>query len=122
MDLGRNEIVAVVGSRRRTDRAAVEACIAALPVGTTVISGGCWGVDTWAADAAVRRGLDVCVLLPNLAGVRCRGEAAGRMYARNQRVVDACDRVIAFPSADRTGGTEDTIRRATKAGKPVDLR
>jgi hypothetical protein len=31
-------------------------------------------------------------------------------------------RIIAFVAPDRTGGTEDTIRRAERAGKPVELR
>ncbi|MGE0714089.1 MAG: SLOG family protein [Alphaproteobacteria bacterium] len=114
--------VAVVGSRRRADRDAVEAAVAELPEGSIVVSGGCRGVDAWAEAAARARGLDVVILLPDTSGVRNRGEAAGRYHERNQRVVDACDRVIAFPSSDRTGGTEDTIRRAARAGKPVELR
>lgn len=96
--------------------------MAELPAGAVVVSGGCRGVDSWAADAARRRGLQVVEHLPDLDGVRNRGEAAGRYYARNQQIVDDCDRVIAFPSADRSGGTEDAIRRAEKAGKPIDLR
>jgi hypothetical protein len=48
--------------------------------------------------------------------------AAGCFYRRNQRLVDDSDRVIAFVAPDRTGGTEDTIRRATRAGKPVEVR
>jgi hypothetical protein len=31
---------AIVGSRRRSDRDAVEAIVAALPIGTIVVSGG----------------------------------------------------------------------------------
>ena len=30
--------------------------------------------------------------------------------------------IIAFVTPDRTGGTEDTIRRAVRAGKPVEVR
>jgi len=30
--------------------------------------------------------------------------------------------IIAFVTLDRTGGTEDTIRRAVRAGKPVEVR
>lgn len=96
--------------------------MAALPAGAVVVSGGCRGVDTWAAEAAARRGLQVVVHRPDLRGVRCRGEAAGRYYARNQRIVDDCDRMIAFPASDRTGGAEDAIRRARAAGKPVEVR
>lgn len=49
-------------------------------------------------------------------------QAAQRHYDRNQRIIDDCDRVIAFAASDRTGGTEDTIRRAGRAGKPVEVR
>jgi hypothetical protein len=84
-----------------------------------LISGGCRGVDTWAADAARARGLQVVVHLPDLDGARARWETTKRHYARNQVVVDDCDQVIAFVSNERRGGTEDTIDRAHAAGKPV---
>jgi nucleoside 2-deoxyribosyltransferase len=114
--------VGVVGSRRRTDRATIEAAIAALAPGTIVITGGASGPDRWAEQAARTRGLEVVVHAPDLDGVRVRWQAAERFYARNQRVVDDSDMVIAFVAPDRTGGTEDTIRRAVRAGKPVEVR
>lgn len=115
--------VAIVGSRRRTDRAAVEAAVAELPIGTVVVSGGATGPDTWAAEAARVRGYAVVVHRPDLPdGLRGRWDAARRYYARNQAIVDDCDRLIAFPAPDRKGGTEDTIRRALCAGKPLDIR
>jgi hypothetical protein len=79
-------------------------------------------VDTWAAEAARGRGLAVVEHLPDLSGVRVRGEASRRYHERNERIAQDCDRMIAFPSADRTGGTEDAIRRAARHGKPVELR
>ena len=114
--------VAVVGSRRRSDRAAVEACIAELGMETIVISGGARGPDRWAEQAARARGLDVVVYKPNLDGAHTRWRATERFYARNQAIVNGSDRIIAFVAPDRTGGIEDTIRRATRAGKPVELR
>jgi hypothetical protein len=113
--------VAIVGSRRRTDREAVEAAVMALPIGTIVVSGGARGPDTWAEEAARGRGLAVEVHPPALGGVRCYGEAARAYHDRNQKIVDSADRVIAFPSPDRTGGTEDTIRRALRAGKLIQI-
>jgi hypothetical protein len=95
--------------------------VSTLAPGTVVVSGGCRGVDTWAAEAARARGLMVEEHRPDLDGVRSRGEVARRHHQRNQRVVDACDCLVAFPAPDRTGGTEDTIRRALRAGKPVRL-
>jgi predicted Rossmann fold nucleotide-binding protein DprA/Smf involved in DNA uptake len=114
--------VGVVGSRRRTDRETIEAAIAALAPGTIVITGGARGPDRWAEQAARTRGLEVVVHEPDLDGVRARWEAADRHYARNQRIVDDSDMVIAFVAPDRTGGTEDTIRRAERAGKPIEVR
>ena len=37
------------------------------------------------------------------------------------QLVDVWDRIIAFPASDRTGAA-DTIRRAVRAGKPVEVR
>jgi cell division ATPase FtsA len=114
--------VGVVGSRRRTDREAVEAYIAELAPGTVVVTGGAQGPDCWAKQAARARGLEVVVHKPDLGGVRTRWEAADRFYARNQHIVDDSHMLIAFVAPDRTGGTEDTIRRAVRAGKPVEVR
>jgi hypothetical protein len=114
--------VAIVGSRQRKDRDAVEAAVAELPIGTVVVSGGATGPDSWAAEAALRRDLEVRVHRPDLTGVTARFQATERYYARNQRIVEDCDRLIAFVASDRTGGTEHAIRRALRAGKPVDIR
>jgi predicted Rossmann fold nucleotide-binding protein DprA/Smf involved in DNA uptake len=113
--------VAVIGSRRRTDRATVVACIEALPTGTVIVSGGAAGPDTFAAEAARARGLEVRVFRPDLRGARNRGEINGRYLARNQLIVAAADRVVAFVAPDRRGGTEDAIRRAIRAAKPVEI-
>jgi uncharacterized protein YcfJ len=99
----------------------VVAAVAGLAATDVVISGGCRGVDRWAVEAAKARGLATEEIRPELGGVRCRGEAARRYHDRNQAVVDAADSIIAFPAPCRTGGTEDTIRRAEQAGKPVRL-
>jgi YspA, cpYpsA-related SLOG family len=114
--------IGVVGSRRRTDREAVEACIAELSPETVVVTGGARGPDQWAEAAARARGLAVVVQRPDLQGVKVYYQAAQHHYDRNQRIIDDCDRVIAFVASDRTGGTEDTIRRAGRAGKPVEVR
>jgi hypothetical protein len=112
----------MVGSRRRTDRETIETAIGGLPIGTVVITGGARGPDRWTEQAARKRGLEVIVHEPDLGGVRTRWQAAERFYARNQRIADDSDLVIAFVAPDRTGGTEDTIRRAVRAGKPVEVR
>lgn len=115
--------VAIVGSRRRRDRATIEIFVGQLPPGTIVVSGACEdSADVWAAAAARARGLEVVEFKPDLTGCRQRFEYTKRFYARNQMVADACDRLVAFVADDRKGGTEDTIKRARKAGKPVELR
>jgi hypothetical protein len=114
--------VAIIASRRRSDRDAVEACVAALPIGDVVVSGGARGPDKWAEDAARARGLALAVHLPSVDGSRGRWDSTRRYYQRNQAIVDDCDRLIASPAPGRKGGTEDTIRWALRAGKPVDLR
>ncbi len=113
--------VAIVGSRRRTDAEAVYRYVANLPADCVVVSGGAVGPDTWAVEAAKARGLAFTEHLPDLAGVHSRGEATRRYHERNQRIVDDCDRVVAFVDSGRKGGTEDTIRRAQRAGKPVEI-
>lgn len=113
--------VAVVGSRRRLDRETVEAYVGTLPVSAVIVSGGCEGPDKFAAETARARGMAVVEHLPDLAGCSKRFEFAKRYYERNQRVVDDCDFLVAAVALDRKGGTEDTIKRAIKADKPVNL-
>lgn len=101
------------------DRQTVTKIVGDLPSGTVVVSGGCRGVDLWAAEDARKAGLHVIEILPDLAGVRSRGEASRRYHDRNTLVVAQCDRLIALVSNDRKGGTEDTVKKARAAGKPV---
>jgi predicted Rossmann fold nucleotide-binding protein DprA/Smf involved in DNA uptake len=123
MDFGSAELrIGIVGSRRRTDREGIETYIAQLAPETVVITGGARGPDRWAEEAARARGLTVTVHKPDLQGTRSRWHAADRYHARNQRIVDDSDRIVAFVAPDRTGGTEDTIRRAERAGKPIEVR
>jgi hypothetical protein len=114
--------IAVIGSRRRLDRESVVAFVNGLAPDVIVISGACRGPDRWAVEAAKARGLETEEFAPDLSGCKQRHEFTKRYYERNQRVVDACDSVVAFVASDRKGGTEDTIKRALAANKPVDVR
>jgi len=111
-----------VGSRRRTDRASVEQAVAELPSDTIVVSGGCRGVDTWAVEAARRRGLGIAVIRPNLSGAQHRGQVVQAYYDRNAVVAEQSDRLIAFVAPDRKGGTENTIAAARRLGRSVEIR
>jgi hypothetical protein len=113
--------VAIVGARRRTDRETVDRLVAGLPSEVVIVSGGAKGPDTWAEEAARKRGLATKIFHPNLTGAESQGAITGRYHARNQQIVDAADEVFAFVAPDRKGGTEDTIRRAERKGIPVTI-
>ena len=115
--------IAIVGSRRRTDRASIIRLVAYLQ--TTygymeIISGGCRGPDTWAIEAAERARIPTHIYRPNFPQQGAPYHAiVEACYARNQQVAEACDILFAFVAPDRRGGTEDTIRRATRLNKRV---
>lgn len=48
-----------------------------------------------------------------------KGNSAG--FIRNTDIAEDCDILIATPSEDRTGGTEDTIKKVEKLQKPIYL-
>jgi YspA, cpYpsA-related SLOG family len=79
-----------------------------------VISGGCRGADAMGEHWARARGIPVVVFEPDWEE---HGRAAGPV--RNAQIVDACAALIAFPNAHTGRGTQNSIRRARRAGKPV---
>lgn len=109
--------VAIVGSRGWKDERAVTDFVNALPAGTTVISGGAKGVDKMAENAALRRypDLELRLFTPDW---RKHGKSAGMI--RNGAIVEAADRVVAWWDGV-SKGTADTISRAVKAKKPVEI-
>jgi len=112
--------IGVVGSRKRTDKQSVVDFINSLPPGDIVVSGGCQGVDTWAAETAIFRGMErPIVFKPDLTGCVYKWQYTERYYARNRRIAEECDILIAFVSPDRKGGTENTIKAAQKLGKEI---
>jgi hypothetical protein len=115
-----SERVAVTGSRQRTDRHTIEQAIAALPEGVTVITGGCEGPDRWAEAAARARGLAVETLFPDLPASGPGYLFTRAYHERNSALVDACDRLLAFPVAPH-GGTWHTVKAALAAGKRIEI-
>lgn len=108
--------VAIVGSRRFADPARVEAYVDGLPAGTRLVTGSASGVDAAATRAARRRGLGVQVLGASFEEARDAGVAAGR----NQRLVDACDVLVAFWDGT-SAGTRATVDRALDSGREVHV-
>lgn len=105
-------------------------------------TGGQLGVDVWAAEAARELGVPYSVCLPLPAEAFTAGwtdaarqrlhrliEAAADLWiappcldpygARNQRLVDASDRLEVCWSGLHSGGTWDTIQRARRAGRRI---
>lgn len=121
--MGKKLRIAIVGSRRRLDKEKVELLVNELPENTIVISGGCDGVDTWAVDAAKKRGLEYIEYEPKkLDSNASYFEVVQTYYDRNFLIAeDAIDGVFAFPSSDRKGGTENTLKHAKKLKRKIVL-
>ena len=117
--------VGVVGSRRRDSgsdldrvRKAIELVLKWHNVGALwLVSGGCpKGGDRFAEVIAKERGWPITIFYPDWGGF---GKSAG--FVRNAKIVEESDFIIACVSSDRTGGTEDTVRKAQRLGKQVIL-
>ena len=114
--------IGIVGSRRWKNREDIEDLVNTLAADTTVVSGGARGVDTWAATAALQRGLKVVEFLPELPpNGSPKWEYTKAYYARNRQIAEYCDVVYAFVASDRKGGTENTIKHAKELGTPVNI-
>jgi predicted Rossmann-fold nucleotide-binding protein len=112
--------MAVVGSRRRHDKENVHKLVDTFDLNDIVISGGCTGVDTYAVNHALSRGIDVVVIEPDLPGTSAPyHEHVKRYHLRNKKIAKQCDIMFAFVAPDRKGGTENAIQWAKKFGKPV---
>ena len=112
------ERVAIVGSRGYPDRIAVEAYVWTLSPGSVVVTGGAPGPDTWAAEEIEQRSIEGLSVEVYPADWETHGRAAGPV--RNTTIVERCDRVVAFWDG-QSKGTLDTIRKAVRAGKPVEI-
>lgn len=125
--------VAIVGSRSYPTLDEVAAYVQGLDAGTEVITGGAPGVDTVAEEEADKRGLDVLVIYPDYDKWAHHRERAP--LERNTEIVATCDRVVAFQSKCEKGcspsrcpasgwshGTQDTIKKAIRAGKRVSIK
>lgn len=108
--------VGIVGSRRFSDPAQVEAYVKALPTKASIITGSASGVDAAATRAARARNIPVQVLPASLDELADEKKAE----ARNRRLVEACDVLVAFWDGT-SKGTRATVERALDAGKEVHV-
>jgi predicted Rossmann fold nucleotide-binding protein DprA/Smf involved in DNA uptake len=108
--------VAIVGSRRFSEPDRVTEYVNGLPARASIITGSASGVDAAATKAARARGLGVQVMPASFEEVADASKSA----ARNQRLVDACDVLVAFWDGT-SKGTRSTVERALDSGKEVHV-
>ena len=108
--------VAIVGSRRFSDPDRVAEYVKSLPPRASVITGSASGVDAAATKAARAKGIAVQVMPASFDELADASKSA----ARNQRLVDACDVLVAFWDG-ASKGTRATVERALDSGKEVHV-
>lgn len=122
----RPKTIGIVGSRRRdspTDFVLLYNVFYRLwRPGDSIVSGGCGtGADRWAEELArevgLREGEGLIIHRPDF--VRDRIPLC--YFNRNTLVARDVHVLIAVVADDRTGGTEDTIRKVLGLGKPIEL-
>ena len=102
--------IGIIGTRRRNSGEAFkkikEAFFEVYEVGDMIVSGGCpKGGDRCAEKIAKDHGIPITIYFPNWK----IGKWAG--FARNTHIAENSDVIIACVSKDRSGGTEDTIKK-----------
>jgi predicted Rossmann fold nucleotide-binding protein DprA/Smf involved in DNA uptake len=108
--------VAIVGSRHYPDPDRVSEYVKSLPARASIITGSASGVDAAATKAGREKGIAVNVMPASFEELA----DASRSAARNQRLVDACDVLVAFWDGI-SNGTRTTIDRALDSGKEVHV-
>jgi hypothetical protein len=114
--------IGIIGTRRRNSGEAFkkikEVFLEAYEEGDHIISGGCpKGGDRCAEKLAKDLGIPIVIYFPNWQKF---GRGAG--LVRNADIADNSDVLIACVSKDRTGGTEDTIKKFVKRKSNEDVR
>jgi NADP-dependent 3-hydroxy acid dehydrogenase YdfG len=90
--------------------------IRSLPARASIITGSASGVDAAATKAARDKGISVQVIPASFDELADASKSA----ARNQRLVDACDVLVAFWDG-ASKGTRTTVERALDSGKEVHV-
>ena len=108
--------IAIVGSRHFASPERVADYVRSLPRGSSVITGSASGVDAAATKAARDGGIPVQVMPASFDEMSDPTKAA----ARNQRLVNSCDVLVAFWDG-ASEGTRATVERALDSGKEVHV-
>lgn len=110
--------VGIVGGREFPSLGLVKSFVEAMPEGANVVSGGARGVDSVAEQAAKQRGWQPEIKHAIFQKGAPRGEVVAALFARNSKIVEASDVVVAFWDG-LSAGTRDTITKAKNANKRV---
>jgi hypothetical protein len=113
--------IGIVGSRRRTDVKDFQKIELKLleiyEEGDRIVSGGCpTGADSFAETLAKKWQIPILI---HYARWNVYGKGAG--HKRNTDIAEDCNVLISTPAPDRTGGTEDTIKKVQKMSKDLYL-
>jgi len=113
--------IGIVGSRRRNSEEDYKLCenkfLEIYEDGDEVVSGGCYaGGDKFAEIIAKKYQVPIKIYYAQWNKL---GKRAG--FARNTYIAQDADVIIALVANDRTGGTEDTIKKAEKDNKRIIL-
>lgn len=90
--------------------------VKSLPARASIITGSASGVDAAATKAAREKGIPVQVIPASFEELADPSKSA----ARNQRLVNACDVLVAFWDGS-SKGTRTTVERALDSGKEVHV-
>jgi len=109
--------IGIIGSRRRNQQIDLDLVRAKVKKfykeGDIIVSGGCQqGADRFAEIIARELGATIII---HHADWNKHGMVAG--LVRNTKIAEDSDILLACVSADRTGGTEDTIEKFKELGK-----
>ena len=112
------KVIGIVGTRKRTSKKDYDQIREwlfndAYDEGDMLCSGGCpLGADKFAHRIAKEVGIPIIIYYPDW---KKYGKGAGMV--RNTKIAEHSDILIACVTKDRTGGTEDTIKKFKKLGK-----
>jgi hypothetical protein len=114
--------IAIVGSRHFRNWRLVADYVNSLPPGTVVMSGGAYGVDSWAEKAAKDRRLktDIYPIIKPPGGFAHKGEFRDAAMSCNKDIVRHADAVVSFWDGS-SRGTLSTIHIAREQSKPVHI-
>jgi len=125
--------IGIIGSRRRDSKEDLEACrevfLKTYEKGDTIVSGGCpKGGDKFAEIFAKEYEVPITIHYPDKSKLdkvklaqNPKWAYAEINFARNTLIARDSDILIAVVSEDRTGGSEDTIKKAITMDKEIVL-